>query len=80
MVAFNRSNDAKKIRTDWHEFRANARRTAFSEDEFAPGARTEYDLDTAQITGEDNPRSYTYDRPVDILGENGTDVRELDDR
>ncbi len=78
MVAFKQSNDSKKIRKDWHTFRENARQTAFGPEEFAPSDRIEYDLDDAGITGEDNDRTYTYDRPVDILGENGTDVREQD--
>jgi len=70
----------KPVNADWHLFRANARRTANSKEEFAEADQVKYDLDTAQITGEDNPRNFTYDRPVDILNENGTDVRDLEDR
>lgn len=73
---FARSEHLKKLRSDYHAFRQEARETAFSIEEFGEPAKTEYDLETAGITGQDNPRSYTWDRP---MGEgNGTDVRELD--
>lgn len=78
-----RSEGLKKLRRDWHEFRIRARREAFSTDEFANSEITEYDLDTAGITGQDNPKSYQYDRPLNGENgtpDNGTDVREFANR
>jgi hypothetical protein len=78
-----RSENLKTVNSEWHLFRINARRTAFSKEEFSESEQVEYDLDTADITGKDNPRSYTYDRPLnepDGTPNNGTDVRTLDDR
>lgn len=51
-------NSGSKIYLDWHEFRANARRTAFSKEEFSPIEQEQYDLDTAGINGEANPETY----------------------
>lgn len=67
----------------WHRKRAEARRTAFNLNEFGPIEQNKFDLDTAGITGEDNPRSYTVKRPLngeDGNMNNGTDIRRLDDR
>ena len=77
---FDRSENAKAVNSKWHLFRINARRTANSPEEFSDSDQVEYDLDTARITGADNSENFTYDKAVDILGENGTDVRELEDR
>lgn len=68
---------------EWHEMRAEARRTAFSVDEFGDIETTKFDLDTAGITGKDNPRTYQVDRPLnEVQGQqkNGTDIRTLDNR
>lgn len=58
-----RGNEGKPVSGDWHEFRARARREAFSPEEFSEIERTQYDLDddderSANITGEDNPDTY----------------------
>jgi len=72
------SENLKRIRKDWHEFRIEARRNAFNVDEFGDTERIEYDLDTAGITGQDNPDSYDFNRPLDMEGtpRNGRDIRE----
>jgi len=73
-------NDTKFLTEKYHRFRENARQTAFHLDEFSEAERIEFDLEDAGITGKDNNRNYTYDRPVDIFGSNGFDIRELRDR
>lgn len=78
-----RSENLQAISSEWHENRVEARRTAFSIDEFGPIEQTKYDLDTAGITGKDNPRTYKVDKAmneVDGTQNNGTDIRTLDDR
>jgi hypothetical protein len=80
MVLFRRSESGKKIDEEWHEVRQAARVGTFSLDEWAAQDITRYDLDTAQIDGSDNPRTFTWDRDIDILDSNGTDVRTLDTR
>jgi hypothetical protein len=43
--------------------------------------KTAFDLDTADVTGQDYNKNYEWDRPlndVDGTPNNGTDVRELD--
>jgi len=80
MVTFHRSEHAKRLDRRWHEFRQNARETAFSVEAFAPEDQVQYDLDTARITGEENPRTYIFSRSIDILGMNNIDIRTLKDR
>ena len=78
-----RQEGLQAINEEWNEFRVNARRTAFNVDEFGEIEQVKYDLDTAGITGEDNPRSYTVKRPVNSADgnmNNGFDVRALEDR
>jgi len=79
-MMFKRGESAKPVWTDWHEFRENARKTAYSEDEFGEVDKVKYDLDTADITGRDNPRTYELHPAIDVLGVSGTDIRTLDDR
>lgn len=55
-------NSGRYVNGDWHAFRAAARREAFSEEEFDPIQRERYDLETAGITGEANPDTYTTER------------------
>lgn len=55
-------NSGRYVSADWHEFRENARREAFSEEEFDPIQRERYDLDDAGITGEANPETYQTER------------------
>lgn len=58
-------NNSKVVDPSWHEFRAKARRNAFSPEEFSPAERARYNLDSddpvspAGITGQDNPDTYT---------------------
>lgn len=73
------SENLKRVRADWHEFRREARESAFSIEEFGDTERVEYDLDTAGITGQDNPDSYDNNRPLadmDGVPSNGRDIRE----
>lgn len=80
---WSRQESLQYIWSEWHEQRAEARQNAFNVDEFSPTDRTKYDLDTAGITGEDNPRSYQVDRLLnEVEGQqnNGTDIRTLDNR
>jgi len=72
-----RKNDGKLLTAEYYLFRENARRTAFHEENFSDADREEFDLETAGITGEDNNDNYRFNRPVDTLGQNGTDVRDL---
>jgi len=76
-----RSPDARSIDADWHKSRQRAREQAYdgSLSLFSDSEITKYNLGTAQITGEDNPRTFTWDRPLDLFGINGTDVRNLED-
>jgi len=69
-----RGNSGKQASQDWLEFRAMARETAFSPEEFSEQERTRYNLDSddrlapARITGANSPDSY-----------NGADSSLLDD-
>jgi hypothetical protein len=78
-----RQESLQSVWSTWHEKRAEARRTAFNPNEFGDIEQTKFDLDTARITGAENPRSYQVDRPLnEVEGQqnNGTDIRTLDDR
>lgn len=78
-----RQKSLEAIWSEWHENRAEARRHAFNLDEFGEIEKTKFDLDTAGVTGADNPRSFTVDRALnEVEGQmnNGVDVRTLDDR
>ena len=77
MVMWTRNN-GRFVSREWHEFRENARRTAFNVETFAQSDIIEYDLEGAGITGKDNPRTYIWDRSIDILDVNGYDVRDGD--
>jgi hypothetical protein len=82
-VQLRRSPGARAVDADWHEQRQRAREQAYSGDLDAFFSNTEiikYNLETAQITGEDNPRLYIFNRAIDVFGVNGTDVRTLRDR
>ena len=41
---------------------------------------TKYGLETARIDASDNPLTFTWNRPLDLFGSNGLDVRTLEDR
>jgi len=79
-MQFTRGETAKPVDSRWHEARINARKTAFSVQEFSDEDVIRYDLDTADISGEDNPRTYTVNRPIDLLNENGLDLRRFKNR
>jgi len=81
-MQFKRSEGAKAINAEWHRQRQRAREQAFNSSLgiFSETEITKYDLDTAQIDGSDNPRTYTFDRPLDKFGINGTDVRDHKDK
>ena len=80
MVSFRRSESMKPLDGEWHRFRQEARESAFSINEFSDEEITRYDLETARITGKENPRTYTVNRPIDLLGVNSLDLRELFNR
>lgn len=79
-MMFRQGESSKPVDEQWHLEREKARRTAFSTAEFSPQEITRWDLDTAQIDGSDNPRTFQYDPAIDILGTAKVDVRELDNR
>lgn len=82
-MQFARSGGVKPSQSWWHEGRQRAREEAYNSDLdtfFSETEITKFDLETAQIDGSDNPRTWTWDRPLDMFGINGTDVRELEDR
>lgn len=58
MVQHERGN-GKFVWSSWHRRRQEARETAMSEEEFSEQEQNAFDLDTAGITGEDNPETYT---------------------
>jgi hypothetical protein len=78
-----RQEGLQAINEEYLQFRVNARRTAFNVDEFGETEQVKYDLDSAGITGEVNPRSYTVKRPVNSADgnmNNGFDVRDIVNR
>jgi hypothetical protein len=57
-------NNAKPVDQRWHDFREMARRESFDASEWTDQERRRYDLDDdsdypGEITGEDNPESWT---------------------
>jgi len=79
-MKFRRSPGARAVDSEWHLQRQRARRDYFSVEQASATERVKYNLDTAQITGEENPRTYLWRQAIDIFGTNGTDVRDLRDR
>ncbi len=77
---FPESRSAKPVDKEWHQFRESARKSAFSIGAYSNNDIIRYNLDTAGITGEDNPRTFMFMRELDTLGENGIDIRDLKDR
>ncbi len=80
MVMFRRSESGKRVDAGYHQFRQEARESAFSINEFSDEEINRYNLETARITGRENPRTYTVNRPIDLLGTNGIDLRTLYNR
>ena len=74
---FPRSAGMKAVNGEWHRFRQEARQNAYSIEEFGPDERVKYNLDTARITGRENPDTYRYDPAIDLLGIDGRLVTEL---
>ena len=81
-MQFRRSNDVRVADSDWHKARQRARETAFNSslNIFSEEEKVKYDLETARIDGSDNPQTYTVNRPIDLLGTNGLDLRTLFNR
>ncbi|UXF50639.1 hypothetical protein 7908G4C8_33 [Haloquadratum phage sp.] len=79
-MMFPESASAKAVDKEWHKFRQSAREDAFSLGAFSNNDIIRYNLNTAGITGEDNPRTYTFTRQLDVFGRNGIDIRDLRDR
>ncbi len=79
-MQFRRSESVKRTDREWHSFRHAARKNAFSVNEFSDEEIVRFDLETARITGRDNPRTYLFNRAIDVFGSNGTDIRELRNR
>lgn len=81
-MQFRRSPSARSLDSDWHRGRQRAREVAYNSslDMFSDTEIIKYNLDTAQIDGSENPRTWTWRRAIDIFGINGTDVRNLRDR
>ena len=77
MVTFRRSPSGKAIDSEWHTARREARENAFSINEFGDIEITRFDLDTARITGRENPDTYTLDPAIDLFGTAGKDIRSL---
>lgn len=77
---FPESGSAKAVDKEWHKFRQSSREDAFSLGAFSENDIIRYNLDTAGITGEDNPRTFMFQRQLDTLGETGIDIRDLKDR
>jgi hypothetical protein len=75
---FKRDNSQKAVDSEWHEFRHEARTTAFDIQEFGDIDIEKYDLETARITGQENPDTYTWRRP--LYPEGPFDIRKLKDR
>lgn len=76
-MKFRESDSGRKIDTEWHRFREDARTTAFSLAEFGDIAIQRYDLQTARIDGSGNPRTYKLDPAIGTLGMAGVDIRKL---
>lgn len=72
------ANSGSKVWRKWHERRQKARKTAMSENEFGPIETEHSDLDTAGITGEDNPETYRLEPYGD--DQEPVDYREVDPR
>ena len=81
-MQFRRSNDVRVADAEWHRQRQRARESAFHSSLriFSDAEIVKDDLETARITGADNPRTFMWNRALDVFGTNGTDIRELRNR
>ena len=76
-----RTESSKPTWRKWHEERHKARQNSPNLSPFSEIAKTAYDLETADVDGQDYDKNYSWDRPLNELdgtGNNGTDIRELD--
>ena len=81
-MQFRRSNDTRVVDRDYLQGRQRAREQAFNSSlsMFDEIEITKYGLETARIDGSDNPLTFTWNRPLDLFGSNGLDVRTLEDQ
>jgi len=82
-MQFRRSPGVRSVDAEWHRNRQRAREQAYNGDlisQFSPEEIVKYELDTARITGRENPRMYLFNRAYDLFGQNGTDIRKLRNR
>jgi len=79
-MQFRRSPETRAIDRGYHRGRQRARENYFSIEQASPVEIVKYELEAEDITGKENPRTYTWNRAIDLLGINGTDVRNLEDR
>jgi len=79
-MQFRRSPGARAIDADYLKGRQRARTSYFNFSQVSDVERIKYELEKEDITGKENPRTYTWNRAIDLLGINGEDVRELNDR
>ncbi len=79
-MPFARSPGLKKADRRWYENRIRARRTGFNLNDFSDEEIVKYDLETARITGSDNPQNFRLNPDIDILNVRGIDVQDLHNR
>ncbi len=77
-MLFRRSQSGKHIDSEWHYKRYIAATTTFDVESWGAEDRIRYDLDEDWIDGKYVDRGYMIDRPIDIFGENGFDLRDLE--
>lgn len=77
MVLHHRANDGSPVWKQWHIARANARHLAMDIIEYSDIEVEQFDLDTAQLTGADNPRTFTTTPSQVGDRSNPYDVRDL---
>lgn len=72
----NTHNSGKKVWAIYHIVRQRAREEEWTEEVFSESEQTQFDLETARITGEENEELGEYDPyadrldPVDVIEEN----------
>lgn len=81
-MQFRRSPSARPLDAEWHRERQRARESAFDSSLgiFSDTEIIKYGLQDARIDGSDNPLTWRWNRPLDLFGSNGIDVRTLEDR
>ena len=81
-MQFRRSADVRAVDREFLTQRQRAREQAFNSSlsMFDEIEITKYGLETARVDGSDNPLTFTWNRPLDLFGSNGLDVRGLENR